>query len=158
MQMGGAHQVRFPARELSLAGLRILLDEGLADHEAQNGITEEFELLVILVHAAASLRRPRAMRQRANQQLFIGESVAELVFQSCDWSVHRDDRYLAVFNFVAASFCCCANCFTAGGASFIANTLSAVLMASSYCLLSTYAFASRAFATEDSGLASIADL
>src|SRR5215469_5724320 len=46
-------------------------------------------------------------------------------------------RYLVLLNFVAASFCCWAYCFTLGGTSFMARTLSAVVIASSYCLLST---------------------
>ena len=88
MQMRGAHQVRFPLRKLAFAGLRLLPHQSLAHHEAQNRITQKFQLLVV----TASRRQPfggaRPVSQRTNQQVPADEMISELCFQSLNGSLH----------------------------------------------------------------------
>ena len=71
MQVRGADQVGLETRKLSLAVAGIAQHERFGDEKAQDGIAQEFELLVIAVGrpgGVADFVGVRTMSQRAAQQ------------------------------------------------------------------------------------------
>src|SRR5579883_3494517 len=111
-----AYQMRFELRETAFSLAGKAAKEGFADHQPQNRIADELELLVIALfrHRRALLGQPGAMGERAPEQAAVAETVFENVFKRLGRLVHRGTAYLgagAPFSRFARSFCCCAKVF-----------------------------------------------
>src|SRR5215469_8795407 len=106
----------------------------LGDKEAKNGIAEEFELLVVAEWriARASLVGMRTMRERAPEQLRMGEPVADSGFERCQLRLHRRTGYLPPFALAASSFTAVAAWRNRGSRLGCASSLSTVAIASSF--------------------------
>src|SRR5699024_7116362 len=71
---GFAHQARSQSREITFRRLRVTPEHGLADHEIEQAVTEEFQPFVI---AAAGT----AVRECRLEQLAVFELVADTAAQ-----------------------------------------------------------------------------
>src|SRR5438128_2112395 len=84
MKMGGTYQVCLQTREVAFAINRVARHKRLADDEAEDGISQKFELLVVCcwgVVGVSVFERKRFMRERADQQFSALESMTNPFFQ-----------------------------------------------------------------------------
>src|SRR5205085_3051562 len=78
------------AREFAFGKLRVRAEEGVGDDEAEHGVADEFERLVVeragllLLARAHALVRPRAVRERALKEASVVESIVEFLFERGD--------------------------------------------------------------------------
>src|ERR1043165_9351360 len=73
----GADQVRLDLRERPFVELREALEEQIADDEAEHGVAEKLERLVVADVAVLGLVRERLVRERAREELAPREAVAD---------------------------------------------------------------------------------
>lgn len=92
MKVGGAHQVRLPFRESSFGISRVARDQLFADQEAENGIAQKFELLVVgRPLFRLFLMNARLVRERPLQQAAILEMMTENSLENFDLRRRRLD-------------------------------------------------------------------
>ena len=77
-----AHEVRFDLRERSLVLRREAMEEEVADDEAEHGVAEELERLVVADVLLLRLVRVRLVRQRAREKVAPREAVADALLEA----------------------------------------------------------------------------
>src|ERR1051325_1075078 len=77
-----AHQVRLDLRERPFVELREALEEQIADDEAEHGVAEKLEGLVVADVILLGLVRERLVRERAREDLAPREAVADTLLEA----------------------------------------------------------------------------
>src|SRR5512146_682100 len=94
-QVALAHQVRPRLRQLPFTELRVAGEQLLAGHEAQHGVAQELQLLVVAQRHGGLrllLARVRAVRDRLLQQLGSSELVSKGLFQPFSFSAFHSQN------------------------------------------------------------------
>src|ERR1043165_4608899 len=81
-EAGGAHEIRLDLRERPFIDRGKAMEEQVADDEAEDGVAEELERLVVADVALLRLVRVRLVRQRAREELAPREAVADALLET----------------------------------------------------------------------------